>query len=645
MPQFNLRDSGWRGISLIGITYVYFLIFAQFAFLKRLDELGIIDTHLKIVMAAMAVGGVVVSLLAPRSTFISSPRGRLQIALAICALGALLTLLRLSVSESVIVSFLIGSGLGLLTVTLVTHLPSWLGRDNFLIKIALGTGLGYFLCNLPKLFTATPQNQALTAATLCLAGIVVASKFHVRAVTASSLFANSSISFRRVLVSFTALIWLDSAAFFIIQNNPSLKSGTWEGTLHLWTNGLLHLTAAIVSALLVRRRGIGFVLSAAVLAIGAACLLLLNPGSVYLASVLYPIGVSLYSVALIAYPSLLAEASSSEERGRKAGWIYAAAGWFGSAMGIGMAQNLGHVPIPFVLFASVLVLSPQLLRLLRVRSRELAATVAVLLAAFSVHRLILTSHPVITVLSQEERGRKVYISEGCINCHSQYVRPNTPDVLMWGPVQTIAELREERPPLIGNRRQGPDLSEVGSRRSALWLKAHFYDPKEVSHASFMPSYSHLFGGKSTAGNDLVSYLAGLRSRELAQHIESEQEWRPSRPNVSSGYVEDGAHLFALYCATCHNANGLTRVKWHEDFKRLPPNLETGPFLHLSTSKSEEERALTLARIIKFGLPGTDMPGHEYLQDQDVTSLASWLNAMIEQPVSLTRTSTMNGENQ
>jgi len=59
-----------------------------------------------------------------------------------------------------------------------------------------------------------------------------------------------------------------------------------------------------------------------------------------LASVFYPIGVSLYSVALVAYPSLLAPASSPAERGRKAGWVYAVAGWFGSAMGIGMGLIL-----------------------------------------------------------------------------------------------------------------------------------------------------------------------------------------------------------------------------------------------------------------------------------------------------------------
>jgi hypothetical protein len=49
-------------MALIAITYVYFLIFAQFAFLNRLAELGIADTHLKLVMSAMAIGGILFSL-------------------------------------------------------------------------------------------------------------------------------------------------------------------------------------------------------------------------------------------------------------------------------------------------------------------------------------------------------------------------------------------------------------------------------------------------------------------------------------------------------------------------------------------------------------------------------------------------------
>ena len=69
----RLRPSGVQGIGLIAVTYVYFLIFAQFAFLHRLDALGIAGDHLKFVMAAMAIGGILLSLLAPRVAFLHRP--------------------------------------------------------------------------------------------------------------------------------------------------------------------------------------------------------------------------------------------------------------------------------------------------------------------------------------------------------------------------------------------------------------------------------------------------------------------------------------------------------------------------------------------------------------------------------------------
>src|ERR1700733_3020173 len=139
MSRLSVRSSGWRGISLVAITYVYFLIFVQFAFLKRLAELGIADAHLKVVMAAMAAGGILLSLLAARPIFGSSPRHRLQTALCTCGASALLTLFPLATGASIAVSFLIGAGLGLLTVTLVTHLRLWLGDGDGLFKVGLGT--------------------------------------------------------------------------------------------------------------------------------------------------------------------------------------------------------------------------------------------------------------------------------------------------------------------------------------------------------------------------------------------------------------------------------------------------------------------------------------------------------------------------
>jgi hypothetical protein len=445
MSRLSVRCSGWRGVSLVAITYVYFLIFAQFAFLKRLAELGIADAHLKVVMAAMAAGGILLSLLAARPIFGSSPRHRLQTALCVCGAAALLTLFPLATGASIAVSFLIGAGLGLLTVTLVTHLRLWLGDGDGLFKVGLGTGLAYLICNFHRLFTASPNVQTITAAALCFLGVSIAAKATTQA-TGETVppTPDARITFGLVLICFTALVWLDSAAFFIIQNTPALKAGTWQGTAHLRTDGLLHFAAALGSAWLLRRRSLSFVLGLSVLALAIACLLMLDPGRVLLGSFFYPIGVSLYSVALVAYPSLLAPATSPEDRARKAGLIYAVAGWFGSAMGIGMGQHLGQVPMAFVLLACVLVLGPQSLDLLRHRGREVATTVAVLFVALCVHKAILASHPAPSALSNIERGRQVYIAEGCISCHSQYVRPKTSDVLMWGPVQTISELRLER---------------------------------------------------------------------------------------------------------------------------------------------------------------------------------------------------------
>jgi hypothetical protein len=45
----------------------------------------------------------------------------------------------------------------------------------------------------------------------------------------------------------------------------------------------------------------------------------------------------------------------------------------------------------------------------------------------------------------------------------------------------------------------------------------------------------------------------------------------------------------------------------------------------------------LAQIAKFGIPGTDMPGHEYLNDRQIASLALFLKLAPVQSVSRTST--------
>jgi cytochrome c oxidase cbb3-type subunit 2 len=625
MLRGKWHNSGWQGASLVAITYVYFLIFAQFAFLQRLAILGVAGTHLTAVLAAMAAGGILLSLLTPRLILWPSPNLRLRVGLCVSGAAAFLSLFPLGPVVSMAVSFLIGAGLGLHTVTLVTHLRQWTGNRNPLLLVGMGTGVGYLICNLPVLFTASAGVQAATAGLLCLAGVCLTMTPPPVTPLESEVPSRPVVSFAHVLACFTVLIWLDSAAFFIIQNTPGLRAGTWQGPIHLWTNGLLHLLAALGGVWLLSRRGLSLVLSASLLALGIACLLLLDPQHIALASLFYPIGVSLYSVALVAYPALLSPAISTAERGRQAGWLYAIAGWSGSAMGIGMGQNLGYVPPLFVLAAGAVVLLPWPLQFLLQRKRELVLTAVVLLAALSLDRFLLGVR-VSPPLSPVARGRQVYISEGCINCHTQFVRPNSPDVLMWGPTVPLLEIRQERPPLIGNRRQGPDLAEVGGRRSALWLKLHFYDPPEVSGTSIMPSYAFLF--RDQRGDDLVSYLESLHGSGMPQHRLAEENWHPSSSAIAIANARDGERGFHYRCATCHSAGGQTRWKTH--FKRLPPDLAVGPYLHLPPSGNDAQRRDRLACIVKFGIRETDMPGHEYLSDNEIASISLWLSQSIGQ---------------
>ena len=393
-----------------------------------------------------------------------SPALRLRLGLGASGAAAFLTLLPLNGIASIAIAMLIGAGLSLLTVTLVTHLSQWCGDRDHLLKIGAGTGLGYLPCNIPPFFSASPQVQAATAGLLCIAGILISPPNQVpyRAETISeSTFA---FPFPFVVACFAALVWLDSAAFFIIQNTATLKAGTWQGTAHLWTNGLLHLGAALGSAWLLRRRGLSFVLSGAFFLLAYACLLLLDPLRIPLAAVLYPVGVSLYSVALVAYPSLLSPAASVAERGRQAGWLYAIAGWAASALGIGMGQNLGHVPSLFVAGAGAVVLFPMLQKAFLQRRRELLVVSSILLVGFVVDRIQRTTS-VSASLTSVERGRQVYISEGCINCHSQYVRPDTRDVEMWGPTESLAATSQPAP--AADRQSPPGPRPCRSRRPPL----------------------------------------------------------------------------------------------------------------------------------------------------------------------------------
>lgn len=94
-------------------------------------------------------------------------------------------------------------------------------------------------------------------------------------------------------------------------------------------------------------------------------------------------------------------------------------------------------------------------------------------------------------------GRSVYVSMGCIYCHSQQVRPPGFGADLdrgWGSRRTVARDHiYDAPPLLGTMRTGPDLASVATRQpSEAWHLLHLYNPEITSPGSIMPPYGFLF---------------------------------------------------------------------------------------------------------------------------------------------------------
>jgi cytochrome c oxidase cbb3-type subunit 2 len=92
----------------------------------------------------------------------------------------------------------------------------------------------------------------------------------------------------------------------------------------------------------------------------------------------------------------------------------------------------------------------------------------------------------------QQRGRAVYLREGCWYCHSQYVRPVTGETRRWGPVSEAGEYAFDVPHLFGTRRIGPDLTRVGLKYGDEWHYAHFWNPRMLSEDSIMAPFKGLF---------------------------------------------------------------------------------------------------------------------------------------------------------
>ena len=248
--------------------------------------------------------------------------------------------------------------------------------------------------------------------------------------------------------------------------------------------------------------------------------------------------------------------------------------------------------------------------------------------------VILALLPVLPAVAQDEaalirRGRAVYVAEGCIHCHSQYVRPHTVDAGRWGPVHPLAEVEAPRPPLLGNRRQGPDLQNVGARRSAEWQRLHLQAPRALTPGSRMPAYAHLFRDGRAEGEALVAFLGSLGAATQDDWWLAAAQWVPAAAPLPPPRATE--RLFRNYCASCHGAAGRGDGPLADRLSRPPRDFTRAGWLYFPRQADPVAERRALARIIKFGLPGGAMAGHEYLADGEISALAAYVQALRASP--------------
>lgn len=143
----------------------------------------------------------------------------------------------------------------------------------------------------------------------------------------------------------------------------------------------------------------------------------------------------------------------------------------------------------------------------------------------------------VSYTEEQQRGRDIYVSLGCLYCHSQQPRSGdqAPDEERgWGRASVSADYTYDQPHQLGTMRTGPDLLNVGARLpSESWHLTHLYQPRAIFDWSIMPAYPFLFEQKHQAApGDVVVALppdyapddgvivAGQQALDLTAYLQS-----------------------------------------------------------------------------------------------------------------------------
>jgi cbb3-type cytochrome c oxidase subunit II len=121
----------------------------------------------------------------------------------------------------------------------------------------------------------------------------------------------------------------------------------------------------------------------------------------------------------------------------------------------------------------------------------------------------------------EAAGRRLYMANGCVYCHSQSIR-----TIDWGlGAERIAQAGDyvaDRPVLLGSQRTGPDLSQEGGEHPDDWHIAHFINPRYTRPNSIMPPFAFLGGDRIEL---LTRYVQSLGLKDADRRMDRQRYWK------------------------------------------------------------------------------------------------------------------------
>ncbi len=135
----------------------------------------------------------------------------------------------------------------------------------------------------------------------------------------------------------------------------------------------------------------------------------------------------------------------------------------------------------------------------------------------------------------EEYGRRIYLANGCIYCHSGFVRPQDLAAGQLYLYPRIAEpgdyvASDQSPNMFGTERTGPDLSNSGGFHPDDWHIAHYKNPRSVTPISVMPSFEFLSLQEASgliaftqARTGKLAQIRTLHQLNMKQLINAEQD--------------------------------------------------------------------------------------------------------------------------